>query len=172
MSSDAWLVTALVALAVLVVLLVLVGVLLVSVRSTRRRAAADRAAADQAREDVAVLTARLDRLAGEVEDTRRQREAAAETGYLITDAGIRKVEPEVSHAPTRIVVSGPLGEGVVRGMAVAHGLRTALRPANRNRIGFAMKQEVRRARKQRREELRTARRLVRDQQRAGLTDSD
>ena len=170
MSSTAWLPIALGAAAVL--LLLAVAVLVLVLVSANRRAAAERETAARAREDVAALTARLDRLAGEVESSRRQREAAEETGYLITDAGIRRVEPEVEHAPTRIVVSGPLGEGVVRGLSVVHGLRTALRPANRNRIAFEMKQEVRRARKQRRLEIREARRLVREQQRAHLSEDD
>ena len=170
MSASLLVPLALGGLALLLVLAV-IGLVLV-VRGANRRAEAERAAATQARADVAALTARLDRLAGEVESSRRQREAAEETGYLITDAGIRRVEPEVEHAPTRIVVSGPLGEGVVRGIAVAHGLRTALAPRNRNRIAFEMKQEVRRARKQRRLEIREARRLVRERQRASLTDDD
>ena len=170
MSATDVLPYALVGLAALLIVAVLV--LAVGLRAANRRAVREREATRRAQEDVVALTERLDRLAGEVESSRRQREAAEETGYLITDAGIRRVEPEVTHAPTRIVVSGPLGEGVVRGLSVVHGLRTALRPANRNRIAFEMKQEVRRARKQRRHEIREARRLVRDRQRTQLTDDD
>ena len=47
-------------------------------------------------------------------------------------------------------------EGLVRAAGVAHGLRRALAPASRNRIRFEMRRELRRARKQRKREMRAA----------------
>lgn len=59
-----------------------------------------------------------------------------------------------------------LREAVVKGVSFVHGVRRALAPETRNRIGFEMRQEVKRSRKQRRTDLRAAKRHLADQQRA------
>ena len=59
-----------------------------------------------------------------------------------------------------------LRESVVHAASLWHGVRRALTPANRNRIRFEMRQEVKRSRRQRRADLRTARREFEARQRA------
>ena len=61
-----------------------------------------------------------------------------------------------------------LKETVVKAASLAHGVRRGLAPAARNRIRFEMKQEVRRARKQRRSDLKAAQRDLHARQRAVL----
>ena len=51
-----------------------------------------------------------------------------------------------------------LRETVVKAASLTHGLRRALAPESRNRIRFEMGREVKRARKQRRADLKAARR--------------
>jgi hypothetical protein len=53
-----------------------------------------------------------------------------------------------------------LRESMVKGVSLAYGLGRALSPESRNRIRFLMRQEVKRSRKQRRADLRAARRHV------------
>lgn len=60
-----------------------------------------------------------------------------------------------------------LGESLVRVLSLGYGVGRALSPENRNRIRFAMRQEVRRARRQRRRDLKQTRRHFRAQQAAG-----
>ncbi len=54
-----------------------------------------------------------------------------------------------------------LGESLVRVLSLGYGVRRALSAENRNRIRFEMRREVRRSRKQRRRDLRTAARTLR-----------
>lgn len=61
-----------------------------------------------------------------------------------------------------------LREAVVQAASWAHGVRRALTPESRNRIRFEMKREVKRSRKQRRADVRQARREWEDRQRAGI----
>jgi hypothetical protein len=56
-----------------------------------------------------------------------------------------------------------IGESLVRVLSLGYGVGRALSPENRNRIRFAMRQEVRRARRQRRHDLKEARRNLRTQ---------
>jgi hypothetical protein len=63
-----------------------------------------------------------------------------------------------------------LRETVVKAASLAHGVRRGLAPATRNRIRFEMKQEVRRARKQRRADLKAAQRDLHARQRAALAE--
>ena len=63
-------------------------------------------------------------------------------------------------------------EAVVQAASWAHGVRRALTPESRNRIRFEMKREVKRSRKQRRADLRQARREWEDRQRAGIDLDD
>lgn len=72
--------------------------------------------------------------------------------FLITDIGSAPSEDATSNAeaPTRVVLSATVGEPLVRLASFAYGVRTALRPENRNRIRFEMRRELRRARRQRR----------------------
>jgi len=64
-------------------------------------------------------------------------------------------------ASGRIVLSAAVGEPLVRTAAVLHGVRRALAPETRNRIRFEMKREVRRSRKQRKQDMKAAYRQMR-----------
>ena len=56
-------------------------------------------------------------------------------------------------------------ESVVKAASLTHGLQRALAPETRNRIRFEMKQETKRARKQRRIDIREVRREMVERQR-------
>jgi hypothetical protein len=81
--------------------------------------------------------------------------------FVITDAG--EARPDVDDRPVsdRIVLSATLGEPLVKAAAFTFGVRRALSAESRNRIRFAMRREVRRARKQRKQEMRAAWRRMR-----------
>jgi len=91
--------------------------------------------------------------------------------FLITD-----LRSERSPTPGPVQVDGAafadivLRETVVKAASLAHGVRRGLAPATRNRIHFEMRQEVRRARKQRRADLKAAQRDLRARQRATLAE--
>ena len=145
----------LVALAGLVALLVLGSCVLLVVLADRRRT---RAALQAARADVLSLHARLEaveaaRLAAPVPTV----VPAAE--YVITTAGGDVTAGDGTGAlpvPHRAVLSVTLGEPLVKAVALGYGVRRALAPESRHRILFAMRREVRRARKQRRKDARRA----------------
>jgi len=91
--------------------------------------------------------------------------------YVITHLG--EPEPEVEAEPEPAVAPGlfadiVLRETVVQTASLFHGVRRALSPENRNRIRFEMRREVKRSRKQRRADLRVARREWEARQRAAM----
>jgi len=55
-------------------------------------------------------------------------------------------------------------------VSLAYGVRRAMSAENRNRIRFEMQREVKRARRQRRRDLKEAKRHLRSEQRTGLTE--
>jgi len=133
-----------------------------------------RAAASRVRADLAGVQQRLDDLEHPRHDPAPVAAApvAAPVEFVITDLG--REEP-----PTEPVgLDGPafadivFKETVVKAASFAHGVRRGLAPANRNRIRFEMKQEVRRARKQRRADLKAAQRDLHARQRAALAADD
>jgi hypothetical protein len=97
---------------------------------------------------------------------------AAPVEFVITDLGRPDTPAEPPAEAVRL--DGPafadivLKETVVKAASFAHGVRRGLAPATRNRIRFEMKQEVRRARRQRRADLKAARRDLHARQRAAL----
>ncbi|RYE78248.1 MAG: hypothetical protein EOO74_05595 [Myxococcales bacterium] len=99
--------------------------------------------------ELAEMRQRLDDLCASQE---RLRERASSAGLLITDVG--EDPPEM--VPDRAVVSATLGAPLIKAAATAYGVRRALSAENRNRIRFEMRREVRRARKQRKREMRAA----------------
>jgi hypothetical protein len=123
--------------------------------------------------------AELAQLRERVEDLgHRQTSSAAVTGpvaapveFVITDLGSVR-----SPAAEPVALDGPafadivLKETVVKAASLAHGVRRGLAPAVRNRIRFEMKQEVRRARKQRRADLKAAQRDLHARHRAALAE--
>ena len=150
--------TAATAAVVLVVALVL---LLLRSLGGRRRLEDSLAAS---REELATVQRRLDALARRVEP----RPVVAETEYVITTAG----DPDPGERPGTAAPAVPVsarqfasvaaGESLVRLVSLGYGVRKALSAENRNRIGFEMRREVRRSRKQRKREVKRARRHLRD----------
>ena len=89
--------------------------------------------------------------------------------FVITRLG----EPEPEPAPTletRLFADVVLRETVVKAASLAYGVRRGLSPANRNRIWFEMRREVKRARKERKAEEREAIRDWRARQRAAVQE--
>lgn len=122
--------------------------LLLLARRDRARAEADAAAA---RAETARLEQRLGELADRLDAVADARRGREEASYLITDAGDRTPAPMLDD---RLVLSAAVGEPLVKAVALTHGVRRALGAESRHRIRFAMRQESRRARKQRRREMR------------------
>jgi len=95
--------------------------------------------------------------------------ATSPVEFVITDLGThRDPDPEPVHLDGPAFADVVLRETVVKAASLAHGVRRGLAPATRNRIRFEMKQEVRRARKQRRADLKAAQRDLHARQRATL----
>jgi hypothetical protein len=74
------------------------------------------------------------------------------------------VDPAATAVSRREFASVALSESAVRVVSVAAGVRRALSAENRNRIRFEIRREVRRSRKQRRLDLKEARRQLRAEQ--------
>ncbi|HEU4811763.1 MAG TPA: hypothetical protein VFT00_06460 [Nocardioides sp.] len=137
---------------------------------------------ERAQAEAAALRARMQDL--EARLTRVARTAPAETAdYVITHLGEEIRAPRHAAETSSVGVLAPriepalfadlvLRETVVKAASLAHGLRVALAPATRNRIRFEVRQEVKRARKQRRAELKEARREREARQRADLTTEE
>jgi hypothetical protein len=148
--------------ALVIVLAALLALVLRSRAESRREHASALA-------QTAELRRRLDTLSDQLEhaDQLAQRRAAAsltgDAAYVITDAGEGRPEPTV---PDRVVLSATVGEPLVKAVAFGHGVRRALSAENRNRIWFEMRREVRRARKQRRREMKEAWRRMQADERA------
>jgi hypothetical protein len=117
--------------------------------------------------EVADVRRRLDDL--EQRDQPPVPDTAADA-YVITGLGTEhEPEPEPAVDPA-LFADIVLRETVVKAASLAHGVRRGLAPAARNRIRFEMSQEVRRARKQRRADVKAAQRHVRARQRATLAE--
>ena len=150
-------------------LAVLCLVLLVAFLRLRASSVRSRAEVDALRERLARLEDRADEGAGERAPTPPSAPFPAPAEFVITDLGNpRQHEPEPVHLDGPTFVDILLKETVVKTASLAVGLRRGLAPATRNRIRFEMKQEVRRARKQRRADLKAAQRELRARQRAAL----
>jgi hypothetical protein len=132
-----------------------------------------RASGARSRTEVDALRERLDRLEVPTDDEHptAASPAAAPVEFVITDLGTPEPEPEPVQVGAPAFADIVLKETVVMAASLAHGVRRGLAPANRNRIRFEMKQEVRRSRKQRRTDLKAARRDLHARQR-GLLDLD
>ena len=73
---------------------------------------------------------------------------------------------------SRLFADLVLRETVVKAASFVYGVRRGLSPANRNRIWFEMRREVKRARKERKAEEREAVREWRARQRAAVREED
>lgn len=163
--------------AVLATLGLLVVALAAAVVVVRRAARAARAESARLQAQVDAIAARLgrDEAARPAAPTAA---AAEEREYVITRLG-RGVDVEddtaQQAAPTvdrQLFADLVLREGVVQAASIAAGVRRALAPAHLNRVRFEMRREVRRARKQRRADLRQARREYETRQRADLDNGE
>jgi hypothetical protein len=150
----------------------LAGILLVllvgAVTVVRLRARVDREL-QRARAEVAALRHEVD----EVERRRASPpDVVREDGeFVITSLAGDQHGDDGSQVPTveaRLFGDMVLREAVVQAASFAHGVRRALSPETRNRIRFEMKREVKRSRKQRRADLREARRDWEARQRADV----
>lgn len=150
------------------VLAVVAGVLVAGRRRLERELQA-------ARSDLVSLRERLDALTQTLERSER---TGAPQEFVITSLPQHVAPPSVpasaaatASAPAGSPVSASLSAGafatvalrdsVVKGASLVHGVRRALSPENRNRIRFEMGREVKRSRRQRRRDLREARRHLR-----------
>jgi hypothetical protein len=111
----------------------------------------------------------------QIEEIQRQLNAPAvrtEQEFVITGLGDRALEPRsdvaVDTVPAPVFADIVLRETVLQAAALAAGLRRALSPEVRNRIRFEMRREVKRARRQRKADLRAARRAWEARQRADI----
>ena len=92
--------------------------------------------------------------------------------YVISRLAEPSASDRAGSAPTDHRIDGSLfadlvlRESMVKGISLAYGVGRALSPETRNRIRFLMRQEVKRSRKQRRADVRAAKRHLADQQRA------
>ena len=142
-----------------VVLVIVLGLLLALLRSR----AESRRALLTAQQDTAELRARLDALSDQLERQSATMVRTDDPAYVITDAGEPRPEPNVADA---LVLSATVGEPLVKVVAFGHGVRRALSAESRNRIWFEMRREIRRARKQRRREMKDAWRRMQAEERA------
>lgn len=166
-SLDAlpWLLAALAAVLALAVVLLLV----LRARDHRDAAAERERTHEQTRrlsEQLAALERRMD------DESRPVR--GDDTEHVITRLGEDGTDDR--HVPQRI--EGRLfadivaRETVVLAASWTHGVRRALAPETRNRIRFHMRQETKRARKERRAEMKEALRVYRARQREDARERD
>ncbi|WP_193614722.1 hypothetical protein [Nocardioides lijunqiniae] len=171
--SEDWSVPAWTIVSALVVVLLLAAALVLSTVRGRRRAARDRAAAQaesaQLREQVAEIARRLDAaVAAPVAAPVPARPPSDASDYVITRIGTAEEPAPVVPAP--VFADLVMRESVVQAASLVAGLRRALAPETRNRIRFEMRREVKRSRKQRRADLKTARREWEARQRADVDE--
>ena len=164
-SLPAWAVLA----SLAAVLVVLASVVLAALSAVRRAAArADQSASaahalsDDLRAQVGAIEQRLGAQTGTDDPVRTD-----VADYVITRFGDPDDPDDTDGRPAagaRPTVDGPLfadlvlRESVVQAASFAAGLRRALAPAHLNQVRFEMRREIKRARKQRRADLRQARR--------------
>jgi hypothetical protein len=170
-SGLGWLLAVAAAAGVATVAALLGGVL--AARSARRARARLEDQLTASREELAAVQKRLDGLARRL-DPPSPRPTPQE--FVITTAGLPEARPDDAtplatdrQLTTREFVSVALGESLVTVASFGYGVRRALSPENRNRIAFEMRREVRRARKQRRADLKEAKRRLRAE--AFVTDA-
>ncbi len=151
------------------VALLVTGLVVAAARS-RARAERERTAAQA---EAGRLRAQVEAIERRLDDAAHASAPAAPTDgdFVITRLGADD-DAEAEPVPT---VAAPLfadlvlREGVVQAASLAAGLRRALAPETRNRIRFEMRREVKRSRRQRRADLKEARRDWEARQRAATS---
>lgn len=133
--------------------------LVVAVVLLRSRAATARELRS-AHAEVASLRARVEEVERRL-STPGRAHPHADPEFVITHLGeaesVPSTEP-VERVDSALFADLVLRETVVKAASLTHGLRRALAPETRNRIRFEMGREVKRARKQRRADVKAARR--------------
>jgi len=129
-----------------------------------------RAGAGRIADELSLLRQRLDDLEHTRAPTPAATAPATPVEFVITDLGQQEPTPEPVPLDGPAFADIVLKETVVKAASLAHGVRRGLAPATRNRIRFEMKQEVRRARKQRRADLKAAQRDLHARQRGTLAE--
>ena len=159
--------TALLLILLGVLALLVVGIAVVAVRLSRRVALLESRGSAASRHGSVARAPRQPVRALDAPSRPQQPE------YVITQLGEPEPEAEVEAVPTvapGLFADIVLRETVVQTASLFHGVRRALSPENRNRIRFEMRREVKRSRKQRRADLREARRDWEARQRAAMVD--
>lgn len=132
--------------------------------------------AQRAESLVAALMARLDRLDSPLAGEPHPAVEAETTAYVIThldQPSSGEVEVPVARPiDGRLFADIVVRESVVKVASWTHGLRRALSPASRNRIRFEVRQEIRRAGRDRRAETKRALRELRARERAATPGRD
>lgn len=173
-SVPAWVLGA--AVGVVVLLALLVGLLLAAMRrGARRRLEEAEASEAELRERLEALEKRLTQ--PEPVSRRRRRD---EREYVITslgEAGADDETAEVEQVVQRTLTAPAFADAVFRetmvhGAALVHGVRRALAPETRFKIRYEMHREVKRARTDRKTEMRVALREYRARQRAAVNDDE
>ncbi|MGA8257896.1 MAG: hypothetical protein WB767_15110 [Nocardioides sp.] len=165
--SEEWSVPIWAVLATLAVIALGIAVMLLIVRQAKRRSA----------QTVAQIQAATTLLQEQVREIERRLGAASSPRadsheYTITMLGNQEsVSEQAPIVPAPLFADLVLRESAVQAASFAAGLRRALAPETRNRIRFEMRREVKRARKQRRADLRQARRELQQRQRAQVDGS-
>ena len=156
-------------LAALGVLAVLAVALTVALLRTRSRT---RHELDAARAEAAGLRAQVDEIE-RVLASRAPVPTPPAREYTITDLG-SSAQPvaEPPRIDQALFADLVLRETVVKAASLAHGVRRALGAESRNRIRFEVRREIRRSRKQRRADLREARRDWEARQRSTVDGED
>ena len=154
--------------AVVVVVVVVVVAVLVSRAGSRRW----QAQLDAARAEVEALGIRLDALSGSPE---AEQPVADRREFVITSLPEGTAARRAASGPAAGLVARPegslptagqfasvaVGKSLVRVLSFGYGVRRALSAENRNRIRFEMSREVKRSRRQRRRDLKEAKRHLR-----------
>jgi hypothetical protein len=157
-----------VGLGVLALLALILAIALARTRSRTRREL------DASHAETARLQAQIDAIERRLAAPAVREHAVEE--YTITGLGTRLGTHDPDEPPPAIdralFADLVLRETVVRAASVAHGVRRALAPETRNRIRFEVRREIRRSRKQRKADLREARRDGESRRRAGMTDDE
>lgn len=147
-----------------------------SLRARRQQAGAVEGLTEQ----LSAAHAELLRLGDRIDELARPPASAAEP-YVIT--GVVNAADDPGHQPALPVAARfvsvvetarptwvpakPVREALIRGVALGHGLRRAVSADNRDRMLLEFRAEVRRSRRQRKAEIRAARKYLRQQRDAG-----
>jgi hypothetical protein len=164
-------------LALVAGILVAVGAVTVLVVALRRDRTRGRAVELAARSEAEVLRERLDELERRLDRPDSQAGDGDAADFVITDVGTQAASASSPGPPAGTRIEGRLfadivlRETVVKAAALAHGVRRATSPENRFRMRYEYSREVKRARKQRRLELRRLRRTAAAGRRQGREDA-